>query len=333
VILQKISRALLLALIALGVCACQPISKPTTAMPVSTPASADLKLFVLPDAGMPPVVQFLNSAQKTIRMQMYLLTEREIIDALKAARGRDVDVRVLLEAAPVGGGAGNRPVFNDLHAAQISVKNSNPAYKLTHEKMIVVDDRVALIATFNQTRAAFTANREYGIFNTNSADVAEIVSVFEADWKRDAPTVSNPNLVWSPINARARLTALIDEARQSLDLQTEEMQDRAIEDRLIAAAQRGVTVRVVMSPAPSGADANAPGQARLARGGVQVRFVKTPYIHAKMIVADGARAFVGSQNLSTASLDSNRELGILVSDPAIVRVLAETFAQDWNVGK
>jgi phosphatidylserine/phosphatidylglycerophosphate/cardiolipin synthase-like enzyme len=66
---------------------------------------------------------------------------------------------------------------------------------------------------------------------------------------------------------------------------------------------------------------------------VQVRLVKTPYIHAKLIVADGARAFVGSQNLSTASLDSNRELGILISDPAILQVLAETFAQDWNIGK
>ncbi|MCI0474950.1 MAG: phospholipase D-like domain-containing protein [Anaerolineales bacterium] len=326
-------RALLFAAICLELLACQPMLGTATVPAIPTPAVAALKPIVQPESGVQPVVALLNSAQKTIRMEMYLLTEREIIDALKAARGRGVDVRVMLEPSPFGGGAGNRPALNDLQAAQINVKNSNPAYRLTHEKAIVVDERVALIATFNQTRAAFTANREYGIVDARPDDVAEIVSVFEADWKRVAPTLANPNLVWSPINARARLTALIDGAQQSLDIQTEEMQDRAIEDRLIAAAQRGVTVRVVMSPALSGVDANAPGQERIANGGVQVRLVKTPYIHAKLIVADGARAFVGSQNLSTASLDSNRELGILIFDPAIIRVWAETFAQDWNVGR
>ena len=92
-----------------------------------------------------------------------------------------------------------------------------------------------------------------------------------------------------------------------------------IEDRLIAAVQRGVTVRVVMSPAPTGSDANAVGQGRTTRGGVQLRFVKMAYIHAQIIIADNARAFVGSQNISTVSLDSNRELGILLADPRVIQ--------------
>ena len=331
--MRRMSRWIFFAEVLVGVCACQ--SQVTTGIPTSSPLTtvSPLKLITQPDAGTQPVVGLLNSAQKTIRMEMYLLTDREIIDALKGARGRGVDVRVILEAQPTGGGSGNRPAQNDLQAANVSVKAGNSAYRLTREKAIVVDERVALIATFNQTRLSFTSNREFGVIDANLDDVGEVVKVFDADWQRVAPTVVNPNLVWSPVNARQRLTALIDEAKQSLDIETDEMQDRAMEDHLIVALQRGVTVRVVMSPAPSGNDANAVGQERITRGGVQLRFVKTPYIHAQIIIADNARTFVGSQNISTASLDSNRELGILLVDPRVIQVLSETFAHDWNIGR
>ncbi|MEW5718438.1 MAG: phospholipase D-like domain-containing protein [Chloroflexota bacterium] len=328
--MRQAVRLIFLATIWLGGFACQPISSAATATP--PPAISALKLIIQPDAGAQPVVALLNSAQKTIRMEMYLLTDRETIDALKAARGRGVDVRVILEAQPTGG-AGNRPAINDLQAANVGVKTGNPAYRATHAKTIVVDERVALIATFNPTRASFTTNREYGVINVNPDDVSEIVKVFDADWQRVAVTPSNPNLVWSPANTRQRLTGLIDEAKQSLDIQTDALQDRALEDCLIAAVKRGVTVRVVMSPAPSGNDPNAVGRERIVRGGAQVRFVKTPYIHAQLIVADRARAFIGSQNISTAALDSQRELGISLTDARLIQILSETFAQDWNVGR
>jgi phosphatidylserine/phosphatidylglycerophosphate/cardiolipin synthase-like enzyme len=53
------------------------------------------------------------------------------------------------------------------------------------------------------------------------------------------------------------------------------------------------------------------------------------YIHAKLVVADGARAFVGSQNFSTASLQYNRELGLLSADPVVIAPLEATFNGDF----
>jgi cardiolipin synthase len=38
---------------------------------------------------------------------------------------------------------------------------------------------------------------------------------------------------------------------------------------------------------------------------------------------------VGSENISTASLDRNRELGVLVSDRRAITRLRATFEQDW----
>ncbi len=53
------------------------------------------------------------------------------------------------------------------------------------------------------------------------------------------------------------------------------------------------------------------------------------YIHAKAIVVDGRQAFVGSENFSTASLDYNRELGLITGAPGVVATVAATLAGDW----
>ena len=106
--MRRVSRWIFLAVMLVEVCACQP--RATAETPTSSPSTtvSPPKPIVQPDAGMQPVVGLLNSAQKTIRIEMYLLTDREIIDALKAACGRGVDGRVIVEAQPTGGGSGNR---------------------------------------------------------------------------------------------------------------------------------------------------------------------------------------------------------------------------------
>src|ERR1022692_2189329 len=57
------------------------------------------------------------------------------------------------------------------------------------------------------------------------------------------------------------------------------------------------------------------------------------HIHAKAIVADagtpGQRVLAGSQNFSVASLDYNRELGIVTRDPAVVAAISIVLAGDY----
>jgi phosphatidylserine/phosphatidylglycerophosphate/cardiolipin synthase-like enzyme len=42
--------------------------------------------------------------------------------------------------------------------------------------------------------------------------------------------------------------------------------------------------------------------------------------------------FVGSENFSRTSLDDNRELGLIISDPAALSAMARTFAADFGNG-
>ena len=108
-------------------------------------------------------------------------------------------------------------------------------------------------------------NREFGVIDTHADDVAEALAIFQADWNHTRPVLHDANMVVSPVNARTRITALIALARTSLIIEDEEMYDTASEDALIAAAQRGVSVRLIL---PSKSDIDAADASRLKAGGV-----------------------------------------------------------------
>ena len=292
--------------------------------------AGELHLFVEPDAGNKPVMDAMNSSHESIWMEMYLLSDKGVIQALKDARSRGVNVRILLEEHPFGGSGSIKAALAELNASNISVKQSSPAFRLTHEKGVVIDQKTALIMTLNQAYSSFNNNREFGIIDTNPEDVSEVARVFEDDWNRTSPNLTDSRLVWSPINSRQRILSLIDSANHTLRIENEEMQDNQTEDHLIAAAAKGVDVEVVMSLGQTGKDTNVPGLQKIEAGGVRVNLVKSPYIHAKIIVVDNSTAFVGSENFSPTSLDHNRELGILTQDPGVIGQLTTSFEKDWN---
>ncbi len=299
--------------------------------------AAGVKVFVEPDAGYRVITDALNGATKSIQLEMYLLTERHVIQGLEEAAHRGVDVRVMLEGHPYGSGSiSPTQTLDRLNAAGVKAKTTNPSFALTHEKGMVIDGQTAYIMTSNFTISALggsksTTNREYGIIDTNAQDVQAVSDIFNADWNRSTPQLNDPNLVVSPVNSRNDFTSIISGAHKTLLIEAEEMQDNEIEQAIVAAAKRGVQVQVIV-PASSGSsgDSNSQGIQTIQQGGAQVKEDSHLYMHAKIIVADGQKAFVGSENISTASLERNRELGIIVSDQNVLTILQQTFQQDWG---
>ena len=52
--------------------------------------------------------------------------------------------------------------------------------------------------------------------------------------------------------------------------------------------------------------------------------------HAKVLIADESTAYVGSANLTKASLADQAEVGILVSDPAVLKDLRTWYSSLWS---
>ncbi len=298
-----------------------------------------VQVFVEPDAGEHPITDAIEAARKSVWLEMYILSDRNVIRALEDAVNHGVDVRVMLEPHPYGSGSPARTI-DQLKAAGAKVEDSNPAFSLTHEKGMLIDGTTAYIMTSNFSRSAlggygssstYVSNREYDIVDTNIQDVQALNAIFQADWNRSTAQFNDSNLVVSPVNSRNALTGLINSTHSTLLIEAEEMNDSAIEQALVNAVKRGVQVQVILpSPSGSASDSNRAGIDTIKQGGVQVREDSRLYIHAKMFIADGQEAFVGSENISTQSLDQNRELGIIVAEQSVLLTLQQTFQKDWG---
>ncbi len=276
---------------------------------------------------MGPIYSLLSSPQHTLDMTMYELSDPQVVDILAADARRGVTVRVLLDSDYER--SYNQPAFNSLSANGVQVRWA-PAGTIFHQKTITVDDRTSAIMTLNLTNAYYSTSRDFAVITTDAQDVAAIEQVFDEDWSGSGPPAAGPtglDLVWSP-GAQGPIVSLIDSARSSLLVENEEMGDSAVTSALEDAAQRGVNVEVVMTYSSSWVGAFG----QLVDAGVKVSTYPSDgslYIHAKVVVADGATLFLGSQNFSESSLDYNRELGIITSDPALVGAVSRTVSADF----
>lgn len=294
-------------------------------------AKTNLMLYEQPDSGHQPLVDALDSAQKEILVEVYLLSDKEIIQALKDAHDRGVKVMVMMEQHPFGGSGLNPKTKKELDADGIQTNWSNSSFALTHAKFIVVDQALAFILSQNLTASAFSKNREYDILDTNSVDVTEIRNIFISDWDRKSfSPPQDTNVIESPDNSRAALTTLVTNTTQKIDAETEDINDTRFINILSEKAQ-SEKVRLLV-PTLSQLAANGPALQKLQQAGVEVRTISSPYMHAKMIIADDKKAYVGSINFSSQSMDENRELGIIITQDDILQTLSTTFEEDWNKG-
>jgi len=296
------------------------------------------QLIVLPDHTAKPFVDAVDNAKKSIRVKMFLFSHVGLIDAVIRAKKRGVEVRVMLNPARRSGKSENAATAKRLKAAGVEVKDSNPAFDVTHEKSMVIDDRVAFVQSLNWDVKNLEGTRDYAVVTADKTEVAEMVTCFESDWAR---TTFSPGghsqLIWCPNNGRERIADFIDSAKHSLWLQNERYQDTVIIERLVRAAMRGVRLHILARPPHTLKKdklVEGVGGLRIVHDvGAKVHALKGLKLHAKMILADEKRAIVGSINLSPGSFDGRRELAIETDSHNVVKRLNEAAQTDWANSK
>jgi hypothetical protein len=294
-------------------------------------ASGTLTLLTLPDNGENAIYNFVNSATSSVNVTIYELNDRTLENDLVAREKAGVDVRVILDQAQKSYNAAAASV---LTAGGVGVVYSSTAFTYTHQKTITVDNDESYISSGNFDNTYYATSRDFGVFDTDTTDVSAITAVFNADYAHTSITPSDgDDLVWSPTDSQTQLLNLINGAQHSLDVEQEEFSDTALVNAIVADAKRGVTVRVVVED-PS--DYTSELNEVTAAGGKVTGYSSSTgfYIHAKTVIADygtsTAKAFVGSENFSSNSLNDNRELGIITSNSGLVSGLESAFSGDFS---
>lgn len=284
-----------------------------------------------PDDGLGAIYSLLAGARRDVDLALYELADPHAEGILEEDAHRGVVVHVLLDKDYEGARV-NTPAFHVLRRHGVAVRWAYP-HEILHEKAVIVDGRAAAVMTLNLTAKYYASSRDFAIITRDASQVKEILQVFGSDWRAAAPYRPHPvthGLIWSP-GSTAPILRLIASARRSLLVENEEMDDAQVERALEAAARRRVRVEVVMTYHSFEAGALR----ALARAGVHVRTYPNDarlYVHAKVLVIDRLRAFVGSENFSEASLDYDRELGIVTTARPIVTSLSRTLSSDFAGG-
>jgi phosphatidylserine/phosphatidylglycerophosphate/cardiolipin synthase-like enzyme len=297
-------------------------------------AGGPRSVVVEPQDGLAPIYRFILGARHSLDMTMYELVDTAAERDLGKDAARGVHVRVILDQNRER--SRNTPAYRYLVAHRVKVVWAGSSYDATHEKCIVVDGKEALVMTMNLDSEYYRTTRDFAVFDAERADVAAIETVFGADFAhRPVVPPKGVDLVWSPGSLPAML-AVIDGARRTLSLENEEMSSPDITRAVVAAAKRGVRVRITMV-ADSYYD-RAFGQIVAAGGHVHL-YPDTEtglYIHAKVTVADAGekdqRLYLGSINFSDASLFYNRELGIVTGDTPLLAAVNAVVARDYAGG-
>lgn len=290
-------------------------------------AKTQLTAFVEPEDGLTPILERIKGANKQILVEVYIMSDPQIISELIAADQRGVDVRVILEQKPFGGSNLNQKSRKTLEVGGVNVQWSQKTFRFTHEKVVVFDDTEICILNANLSTSAFLKNREFSICSANPLEVKELQGIFWADWNGTAVNLNQENLVISPVNSRGKLISLLKQARNHIEIVMEILNDDEAVAVLKERAQQ-ISVRVLL-PEPEQILADKDAAEQLGRSGGWVRKLGNPYLHAKLILIDSERAYVGSINLSASSFDENREVGIIVSQPEIVQRFLNIFETDW----
>jgi phosphatidylserine/phosphatidylglycerophosphate/cardiolipin synthase-like enzyme len=141
---------------------------------------------------------------------------------------------------------------------------------------------------------------------------------------------------------------LIRSAKTRLQIENQYLKHPRINRAIQEAAQRGVRVEIGLANLCEFGmpDEVATKQAidlftAFDRAGASVRMFtpsitvkgKPGYLHAKAIVADEARAWVGSVNGSISAVDRNREFGLFMTDAKNVMKLSSILESDFEMSQ
>jgi phosphatidylserine/phosphatidylglycerophosphate/cardiolipin synthase-like enzyme len=262
-----------------------------------------------------PLLTAINSAKKSVEIAVFRFDRKDIESALKAAATRGVKVTALIAFANRGGEHSLRQLELRWLDAGIIVARTSDDLVRYHDKYILIDRRVLCMLSFNFTHLDIARSRGFGIVTTDARWVREAARLFRADCTRTTYSPKTDTFVVSPASSRKVLGTFLKRAKTQLLIYDPKISDKEMLRILQERAKAGVEIRVIGSVA--------------GRPQFDVKRLAGMRLHTRTIIRDRHQAFIGSQSLRIAELDSRRELGLIVQDAKAVKSLIETFESDW----
>ncbi len=273
----------------------------------------------------------LSAFQKTttsLDLWTYEFTQKDVKYVLKNLLSSGVNIRIIVENNKY------KQFQNTLKELQkyfsgytnMSIKSDKQmGTEYTHAKVNLIDSGF-IIQTANLTHSSFASNREHFFQSYDSGVWASLHTIFDKD--RNGQDISqkdiHPNLVVCNINCRGVIEYLLNSAKKSIIIQTQYITDDVLRN-ILKTKKTLPELKMIV------ADTDDNDELVRYFWDEYARKLKKYYNHTKMILIDHQILLLGSMNLSTTSLDKNREIWILLLDPTIIDEFTTQFSQDWKI--
>ncbi len=273
-----------------------------------------MRLFVQPEDGLAPILEAVCAATESIEIMIFRFDRKELEVALGEAVARGVAVKAVIAHTNHAGEELLRKLEQRLLAAGVTVARTGGDFVRYHSKFMIIDHAELFVLGFNFTAIDIERSRSFGAATKEKQIVREALRLFEADSKRQPYEAGIDDLVVSPANARQQLSNFISGATRELLIYDVAVSDAGIVRLLEQRAKAGVEIRII--------------------GGVRTsslqRRILPMRLHTRTIIRDRESAFIGSQSLRKAELETRRELGLIFKDSVAIATMSAKFDEDWE---
>ena len=127
-----------------------------------------MKLIVQPDDGVAPLLTAVKKARKSVQIAIFRLDRSDIEAALRAVVSGGVKVTALVASTNRGGERNLRELEMRLLDAGIIVARSGAELSRHHGKIMVIDQSILHLFSFNYTHLDIEHSRGFGIVTKNA---------------------------------------------------------------------------------------------------------------------------------------------------------------------
>lgn len=330
-------------------------------------SNSSARLNVDPAENLAAIKDVINRAEKTLFIEVFNFGNdsfgQQITPLVVDAARRGVEVKFLADyvGSKFSGGA---KLGQQMRAAGIEFRMWAPRFikqddkrrgiNITHRKLYLADGDRGLTGGVN-LKAPFDTTTHDLLIDFRGAEAAQLHAEFNRDWvmakgKPVSYEALKPNVTYGGVRTQTLVTSppegrfeakhaiyqAIELAQREIVVENQYLWDQGLMDRLLEAARRGVSVRVIV---PGKSDSfkylhcvalnqilKAGGQAKLYSG-----IPDTAHVHTKYFSVDDRWAVIGSVNGDTRALIDNQELDVAITDAVLLRQLkTRVFEKDWQ---
>jgi cardiolipin synthase A/B len=309
------------------------------------------------------LLQLINGAEQSLRLFFYIFdhdqTGQIVRDALLAARARGVDVWLLVD----GFGTASTPdsFYKPLqlvgaHFARFSSHWGRQYLLRNHQKIVIADERIALVGGANIANDYFQADPSHGgwhdLFLTIEGQAAARLAHYFDRLRRwmmmDQPSIrglvhilarrsdATGSIRWLMGGPFQRLSPLVRVLKSDLDhvrhldmVQAYFAPNWGMLRRIARVVRkRGGTARLVTAAKSDNMTTISAARhcyQRLLKGGVEIFEYRPQKLHMKLIIADNV-VYIGSANFDVRSLFINTEIMVRIEDKAFAEKARSLFA-------